>query len=188
MNTPSHYVLNLWLLGTTVAPHATVAITLGAILPDAPIFIFYGVAKWIYRLSESEIWTTAYYQPFWQNIIALSHSIPLAAIGALVCWYFGAKLGTIFCISLVFHSFLDLPVHHDDAHRHFYPFSNYRFISPFSYWNPKHYGNIVAFVELSLVAIASLFVWKILKTPWSKGILIGINLLYIFAYTRFYLR
>jgi membrane-bound metal-dependent hydrolase YbcI (DUF457 family) len=188
VNTPSHYVLNLVLLGTTIAPNATVAITLGAILPDAPIFIFYGVSKWIYRLPEAQIWTEAYYQPVWQNIIAFSHSIPLAAIGALICWYWGWKSGLIFCISLIFHSLLDLPVHHDDAHRHFYPFSDYRFISPLSYWNPKYYGNIVALVELCLVAIATPGVWKLLKTPLSKGLLLGINLLYVFAYSRFYLR
>jgi hypothetical protein len=39
MNTPSHYVINLALLGNTIAPNANVAITLGAILPDAPIFL-----------------------------------------------------------------------------------------------------------------------------------------------------
>jgi hypothetical protein len=38
MNTPGHYILNLALLGKTIAPQHNTAIALGAILPDIPIF------------------------------------------------------------------------------------------------------------------------------------------------------
>ena len=62
MNTPSHYIVNLALLGK-VAPNANVAITIGAILSDLPIFVFYAVAKLIYRLPERQIWSEAYYEP-----------------------------------------------------------------------------------------------------------------------------
>ncbi|NEO25900.1 MAG: hypothetical protein F6K03_03130, partial [Kamptonema sp. SIO4C4] len=72
MNTPGHYIINLAILGAAIAPQSTAAITLGAILPDVPIFAFYFVAKVIQRLPETEIWSTAYYQPLWQTIIALS--------------------------------------------------------------------------------------------------------------------
>jgi len=48
----------------------------------------------------------------------------------------------------------DLPLHNDDAHRHFFPFSNWRFISPVSYWDPKHYGTIVAPIEILIVIIS----------------------------------
>ena len=56
MNTPSHYILNLALLGKSIAPNDNIAITVGAILPDIPIFLFYLVAKFIYKLPESKIW------------------------------------------------------------------------------------------------------------------------------------
>lgn len=187
MNTPSHYIINLALLGTTVAPQQTVAITLGAITPDLPIFIFYGVAKFVQQLPEKQIWTEAYYQPFWQTLVSLFHSFPLALLGLGVCVYFSWQWGAIFFGSFFLHSCFDLPVHHDDAHRHFFPLSDYRFISPVSYWDPKHYGTIAALVELLLVLAVTPLVFKLLNRGWSKAILLAINGLYAIAYFRFYI-
>jgi hypothetical protein len=127
--TPSHCVLSFALLGTTVAPNANVAIALGVIVPDFPIFVFYFVAKAILQLPERQIGSQAYYQPFWQMGVALFHSIPLAAIALSLCIYGGWRLGAIFFGSAILHSPLDLPVHNDDAHRHFFPFSHYRFLN-----------------------------------------------------------
>ncbi|MEL6439368.1 MAG: hypothetical protein AAFQ80_08965 [Cyanobacteria bacterium J06621_8] len=187
MNTPGHYILNLALLGTTVTSKNNEAIALGAILPDVPIFIFYFVAKFIYKMPEGKIWSEAYYEPFWQNLVALFHSIPLALIGAAICYQLGWQSGTLLFISMVCHSLLDLPVHNDDAHRHFFPFSDYRFISPFSYWDSRHHGKIVSFVEMSLVLGANPIVFGLLNTPWTKGIVILIDLFYLLGYYRFYL-
>lgn len=188
MNTPSHYILNLAFLGKTIAPKNNVAIALGAILPDVPIFIFYFVAKHIYKLPEGKIWSEAYYEPFWQNIVALFHSIPLALIAAAIFYYLDWQPGTILCLSMVCHSLLDLPVHHNDAHRHFFPFTDYRFISPFSYWDVNHYGRIVAFIEVALVLVVNPLVIGLLRSPITKGIVIAIDLFYVFTYVRFYLK
>lgn len=187
MNTPGHYVLNLALLGKTLAPKNSLAIAIGAILPDIPIFIFYAVAKFIYRMPESKIWSEAYYEPFWQNIVALFHSIPLALIGAVICYFLDWKPGMILFISMIGHSLLDLPVHNDDAHRHFFPFSDYRFISPFSYWDTNHYGRIVAFIEMALVLGVNPLALSLLHSPWTKGIIIAIDMFYLLVYSRFYL-
>lgn len=187
MNTPSHYILNLVFLGKTIAPNANLAITLGAILPDLPIFIFYGVSKLIHKLPENEIWGKAYYEPFWQALVALFHSFPLAGMGLIACLYWKWETGMIFCTSLIFHSLLDFPVHNDDAHRHFFPFSNYRFISPLSYWDGAHYGKIVALTEVLLVLAVTPLALSLLKSGISKGIIFIIDLLYIVGYIRFYL-
>ncbi|MBE9043520.1 hypothetical protein IQ255_03700 [Pleurocapsales cyanobacterium LEGE 10410] len=186
MNTPGHYILNLALLGN-VAPQNLGAIAIGAMLPDVPIFIFYFVAKHFYKMPEGKIWSEAYYEPLWQNIVALFHSIPLALIGAVVFYYLDWKLGIILCVSMVFHSLLDLPVHNDDAHRHFFPLSNYRFISPFSYWDINHHGKIVSLVEMALVLAVNPIVISLLDSPWTKGIVIAIDLFYLLGYFRFYL-
>lgn len=188
MNTPGHYILNLALLGKTIAPQYNSAIAIGAILPDVPIFIFYLVAKYIYQLPEAKIWLEAYYEPVWQNTIALFHSIPLAAIGAIIFYRWDIKPGMILCLSMICHSLLDLPVHHDDAHRHFFPFSNYRFISPFSYWDINHYGRIIALIEMSLVLAVNSLVMGLLNSPFTKGIVILIDLFYLLGYYRFYLK
>jgi hypothetical protein len=41
---------------------------LGAIAPDAAIFVCYGWAKWVQKLPESVIWPEAYYSQPWQDI------------------------------------------------------------------------------------------------------------------------
>ena len=186
MNTPSHYVFNLALMGTVLTPEAKVAITIGSMLPDAPIFAFYLVAKLVQKLPEKQIWNEAYYEPFWQNIIALFHSIPVAAIAIPVCLYFRWKMAAFLFASMILHDLLDLPVHNEDAHRHFFPFSDYRFISPISYWDPQHHAVFVALGELLLVLVATPFVFKMLDTWLAKGILISINVVYVIGYLRFY--
>ena len=42
--------------------------------------------------------------------------------------------------------------HRDDSHRHPYPLSDWRFISPLSYWDPVHHGQWLGLAEASLVA------------------------------------
>ncbi|ERN41641.1 hypothetical protein KR51_00018690 [Rubidibacter lacunae KORDI 51-2] len=186
MNTPSHFVLNLVLLGRVAAPSANGAIALGAILPDVPIFVFYAAAK-LRGLPESEIWSTAYYEPFWQTLVAIGHSLPLALLGLMTSRAYGWHAGTFVCLSLICHSLLDLPVHNSDAHRHFFPLNDYRFISPVSYWDPNHYGHIAAPVELLLVLAATPFFFALTRSLPVQGIVIAIDLLYVFGYCRFYL-
>ncbi len=187
MNTPSHCTINLALLSRATTPHHNGAIALGAVLPDLPIFIFYFVAKYLQKMPERQIWSEGYYQPLWQNLVALGHSIPLAAIAAALCYYFNWTTAALLFASMVFHSLFDLPVHNDDAHRHFYPFSNYRFISPISYWDPKHYGRIVSLVELLLVIAVTPLILTLFTSILLKALIMVWPLLFLVSYFRLYL-
>ena len=42
-------------------------------------------------------------------------------------------------------------IHHDDAHAHFRPISDWRFESPISYWDSEHYGNVFGALEMLFV-------------------------------------
>ena len=140
MNTPSHAILNLLIFNQQLRTQASPAIIIGAVLPDIPIFVFYFLMKFVYHLPTRQIWSEVYYQPFWQAIVSTFHSIPLALLGILIAHIWSWRLIEVGFVSMVLHSLLDLPVHNNDAHRHFFPFSNYRFISPVSYWDSNHYG------------------------------------------------
>jgi hypothetical protein len=157
----------------------------GAVLPDIPMFLLYFWAKFIRRLPERQIWTETYYEPFWQNITHTFHSIPLALIGWVVAYYLGWQEIQLIFSSVFLHSLFDLPVHNDDAHRHFLPFSNYRFISPISYWDVKHHGEVVAKVEMLLVLVATLYVFPFFHSYISKSLLIGVNLMYLIRLLRY---
>ncbi len=180
MNTPSHAIINLALISSQQPdPQYALAIAVGAVLPDAPIFVLYFWAKFVRRQTQHQIWSQTYELPFWQNLVATFHSIPLALIVVLITHYWGWQSGELLSLSMVFHSLLDFPVHHNDAHRHFFPFSNYRFISPLSYWNPKHHGNTVSLIDKLMVLGASFYVFPYLNSWIGQGLIIAVNLFYL---------
>jgi hypothetical protein len=90
-----------------------------------------------------------------------------------------AILLLVFFSSMLLHVFGDLPLHHDDAHRHFFPFSDWRFVSPVSYWDPAHHGQWAGLIELTgVVAAATFMYWRrALLRPWVSAIT-AIYLLY----------
>jgi len=177
MQTPSHAILNLVCFSQTQRSELIPVIVAGALLPDLPMFVMYFWAKGIRRQSEQQIWEEIYWSDFWQTWVALFHSIPLAVLGAIAATLLHQSALQVLFISMVLHSLGDLPVHNDDAHRHFFPLTNYRFISPVSYWDRRHYGAIVAPVEKLLVLAASLYLWPSVNSPMTQFFLIIVNLL-----------
>lgn len=175
MNTPAHIVINLLCLGRS--GQGLRPIVAGALLPDAPMLVFYLVEK-LRGTSEQDIWGHAYYQPHWQDFIDIFNSIPLIAIGMVIMVAAGSTAGLILATSMLLHALEDLPVHHDDAHRHFYPFSDWRFESPVSYWDTNHYGGIVLTLEIMVVIAGCIFLWRVYRT-WGARLMLGtIGLLY----------
>ncbi|NJN30277.1 MAG: hypothetical protein HC824_07450 [Synechococcales cyanobacterium RM1_1_8] len=209
MQTPGHVIINLGLLGGGDRPRWTWPIIAGALIPDLMMFWFYVWTKLIRGLPDGEIWRTTYFLDSWQNIFDLFNSIPLALVGlglALYCRQGGSHQGgshqgarpqgprpqpwagpAIACFaSIIFHCLQDLPLHHDDGHRHFWPLSNFRFASPVSYWDPNHYAIWGALFEVVCVVAATALILRWLKSPWGRGILIFLAVLYIALYLSLY--
>lgn len=194
MNTPSHVILNLALLGRRSQSHSP--IFWGALLPDLGMFGFYGWAKLVAKLDEATIWSEVYYQPGWQTFFDIGNSIPLALLVIAIAlglrrrrqsWQAMADGVILLATSVIFHCLADLPLHVDDGHRHLWPLSNFRFESPVSYWDPNHHGVVMALVELLLVLGASVWVWRLLRSRWAKVLLMVSNVLMGLVYVRFYL-
>ncbi|MGA7932316.1 MAG: hypothetical protein WCA35_01930 [Kovacikia sp.] len=181
MNTPSHAIVNLALL-VDWQPEAILPIAIGAILPDVPMFVMYFWAKRILHQSDRQIWTETYWTPFWQNATHTFHSIPLKLLGIGIAHFMGWQLAELLFLSALLHSLGDLPIHNHDAHRHFLPFSHYRFISPLSYWDPRHHSRIVSLVEKLLVLVASIYVFPTLDSWIARVLLIAVNLAYLSGY------
>ena len=160
MNTPSHLILNLCALGHGRPADPGVPIAIGAVLPDAPMFVFYAVEKLVLGVSEATIWTTDYFAPGWQDFFDLFNSLPLLAVGLTVTLITQNRWWALLFGSMVMHCLLDLPFHHDDAHRHLFPFSDWRFASPVSYWDPDHYGQIAAPLEAGLGLAGCAILWR----------------------------
>ncbi|MDJ0779071.1 MAG: hypothetical protein QNJ85_14480 [Gammaproteobacteria bacterium] len=159
MNTPAHAMVNLVLLARAPGHRKTGAIVLGALVPDLVIILFYA---WhlLRGTSERQIWAIEYYRPWWQNWIDTFNSIPLIALATLLCWQARRPLLLAFCASMLLHALGDLPLHHDDGHRHFFPFSEWRFESPVSYWDPAHHGLEASIVEMIAVVTAGAWLYR----------------------------
>ncbi|NEP17652.1 MAG: hypothetical protein F6J97_12220 [Leptolyngbya sp. SIO4C1] len=194
MNTPSHIILNLAILGRRSQPQWNPHIALGAFIPDAAMFVFYGWTRVIRDLPERQIWGTLYYDPTWQTIFDLWNSIPLALLGVATGLWLRRRRQTqmlgsaiaLCCASIILHCLEDLPTHREDAHRHFWPLSNFRFESPISYWDPNHYGDIFAPIELAIVLLSSLYVFRLVRSRWGRGLLIAVNIFLCLGYLGFY--
>ena len=120
------------------------------------MLVFYGYQRVYLGRSEYLIWSSDYFQGQWQYAFDLFHSIPLTVAAAFVAWRARRSLWLVFFLSMLLHALGDLPLHHDDAHAHFLPFSSWRFASPVSYWDPQYYGRYFAIAEMGLVFVGAL--------------------------------
>ena len=186
MNTPAHAILNLVLLGRRERRHRVGPILAGAVLPDLPIFGFYLWQRLAMGLPEAQIWREVYFRESWQNLFDLFNSVPLVGTGLLVALASRSPRATFFFSSMLLHFAFDFPFHHDDAHRHFYPLSHFRFESPLSYWDPHHYGHWVALTELGAVLLGSLFLWRRFESRWARTLLAFLSFLYVGGYALVY--
>jgi hypothetical protein len=188
VNTPAHVVVNLALLAGGERRRFAPEVIAGALAADAPIYFFYAWEKLVYGANEAVIWGAVYFRSDWQNVFDLFHSIPLGLAGlgiSLALCRPGAALGFG---SLLLHVAFDLPLHREDAHRHFFPLSSWRFESPVSYWDPAHHGALAAFGEATLVWIAAALLWRRTARRRWRLALAGLSAVYALAWVAFYAR
>ena len=178
MNTPAHVAINLVCLGRKDQLPVLIPVIIGALLPDIFIFLFYFVEKAILGTPEVVIWREAYYQPAWQTIFAIFNSIPLILGGLAIAIWIRSRIGLLITASMGLHVLEDLPLHNDDAHRHFFPLSNWRFISPLSYWDPDHYGGVITILEILAVLVSCVVLNRVYTSWFGRGIIALIAVLY----------
>lgn len=66
----------------------------------------------------------------------------------------------LFSLGAISHLIGDFPVHAADAHPHFWPFTDWRFHSPISYWDREHHGDVFSFFEAALGIFLALILWR----------------------------
>ena len=138
----------------------TLAFVLGALFPDIPTYVFFVVCGLILQIPSNILWDTMYFNSYWSIPITLTHSFIIWPFLIAISSYFGLKFLKWFSISALFHSIVDFAVHTDDAYRHFYPFSNWKFNSPISYWNSAEYGQYVSLFDSVIVLGLLVFLYQ----------------------------
>lgn len=165
MQTPGHVILNLTFLGSAFGHEK--AIMAGAIVPDLPIVVLYLYER-ARKTPPDVIWSVCYQHEHWLAIIHGAHSVPLAILGMLAGWLAHEPAIILFFTSVLAHATCDFPLHAIDAHRHFFPISDYRFISPISYWDTRYHGRKVAAIEALLVCACSVYLYCVMGPRWDS--------------------
>jgi len=178
MNTPTHITLNLAILGKKENAGDIWAITSGALLPDVPIIGFYLFHKVFLGTAEFVIWSRAYFAAGWQIFFDIFSSFPLFVLGILLAIRFKFQKTALFLASMGIHGLSDFLLHNDDAHRHFFPLSDWRFHSPISYWDPAHFGQFIAPLEAIGVLITCFLVWQRFASKFVRKLISVIGLIY----------
>ena len=186
MNTPAHLVVNLALLGGGARRAHLSWIAAGALLPDLGMFAFFAYQRFVAGASQRLIWDERYFDPHWQTFFDVFNSLPILAVGWLVAQLGRREGWSLLFTSAILHALLDLPVHREDGHRHLWPLSDWRLMSPISYWDPAHGGATGSLLELLLVAGASATLWRRHPSRRVRVPLALLNALYLIGWGLFY--
>jgi len=144
---------------------------LGALAPDLPLFFFFGWYTFVERVPQAVLWREIYYSGFWQTVMSVSHSFPLWIAAATVAFALRRMRTGFFCAAALLAAVEDILVHAGDGHAHFWPFSEYRFSSPVSYWDPAHHGVAFSVIEALLVTFLAARMHRTLESRWGKALL-----------------
>lgn len=174
--TTTHVVVNLglarWrrtepLLGDPVRRRLFV---LGGLAPDVGLFVMTVLAAAYYPavrgLSLDETFTLVFDELFYEApAFVVAHNLlhaplvlaGLLAVGGRLRRTTRARLGgrlQAFALGCAVHTVVDIGVHHDDGPLLLFPFEwSVRFISPVSYYDPDHYGAVVAPIDLAITVV-----------------------------------
>jgi len=165
VNTQSHILMGALLFGRAV-PRNALAGAAGGFLPDVPMLSIVAALKFA-GTPDRIIFGEMYWERWWQVTNAIAHSfllwggllvlcLTMTRRGAPARWH----LGLAFCGAAVLHSVLDFLVHREDAHMHFWPLSDWKFVSPVSYWNPEHYGRAFSLFEVALGVVMAALLFR----------------------------
>jgi len=158
MNTLAHIVIASAALSRLKAAKRNRAVMAGAFLPDLSMFVFFAWSR-LRGWSGDETWNVQYWTEPWQTLGAGSNSFVVFSIVWLISVSRRWSLVAILAAAALIHIALDFPLHGDDAHRHFWPLSDWRFASPISYWDPSHNGIWGGLIETLAVLVASALLW-----------------------------
>jgi len=144
----------------------------GGFMPDSFIFVMVALSRMV-NGPGFDLWSYPnglYWQQPWQTFSSIANSFPLwtlvLLIGFLLFKYSSrfkiVGLGIlIFSVGYFLHISVDFFTHADDAYPQFWPFTDWRFNSPISYWQPEYYGRIFGVVEA--ITGFSIMVYLVMK-------------------------
>jgi hypothetical protein len=160
MNTPAHLIFAAAAFARPGKPAVCWAAVLGGLAPDISLYTMVGWSIFVLGIPARVVFDELYFSDGWQAVFAVDNSLPFWGIAlALGVWRRWPVL-VAFAGAGVLHLAFDLPLHNEDARRHFWPISDWVFRSPLSYWDPRHFGQFVAPVEVAACIALAVVLWR----------------------------
>lgn len=173
MNTPAHLIFGAAAFARPNAPVTSAAAVFGALVPDLSLYILVTWSLYVQGISAQTVFDQLYFSPDWQAIFAVDNSIPLWGCVLILALLLHRPALTAFAGSGLLHLAFDLPLHNEDARRHFWPISDWVFRSPISYWDPQRYGHVVGPIEMAVCVVLSVLLWRRFQGRVARGLILA---------------
>ncbi|EAR49605.1 cobyric acid synthase [Oceanicola granulosus HTCC2516] len=168
MNTPAHIIFGAAAFARPGRPWVSAAAVLGGLLPDLSLYLLAGWHLLWLATPPEVVFGELYFSDGWTRLFRIDNSIVLWSIGlALGLWRRNAVVVALAGAALL-HLALDLPLHHDDGRPHFWPLTDWVFVSPLSYWDPRHHGGHVGPVETLASLALCVVLWRRFAGLWPR--------------------
>ena len=160
MNTPAHLLFGTAAFAKNHPRSTYWAALAGAFAPDASLYVMTIVSIWIMDVPARTVFGEYYYSDAWQSVFAVDNSFILW--GVLFAFALWRKWPVIIAFSgaALLHLAFDFPLHTHDARMHFWPVTDWVFVSNFSYWDNAAHAGIVGPFALTGAIACGVIVWR----------------------------
>ncbi|MEM7472963.1 MAG: cobalamin biosynthesis protein CobQ [Pseudomonadota bacterium] len=172
MNTPAHLIFGAAAFARPGAMQVTSAALAGALAPDLSLYLMAGWHLFVLSTDPQVVFNVLYFSDLWQAIFAVDNSFFVWGAGLGFALWRRSPALIAFAGAGLLHLALDFPLHHDDARAHFWPVTDWKFVSPVSYWDRNHYGGIVGPLEMLASLVCLGILWRRFLTLVPRLILI----------------
>ena len=177
MNTPAHLIFGLTAFGKANLTAVTAAALAGAIIPDLSLYLMAGWHLAVAGTPPEVVFGELYFSDAWQSFFWIDNSMVLWGIALVIGLMWRSPVVIALCGAALLHLVLDFGLHHDDGRAHFWPISNWIFASPVSYWDSRHFGNIVGPIEVALSLGCCVVLWRRYTGRWMRGLISALGLM-----------
>jgi len=168
LNTPAHLILGAAAFGKADSRSVTWWALAGGFVPDLSLYVMAGVSLFVLGIAPNHVFGTLYYSDAWQQVFAIDNSFVLWGIALGVAIWRKTPWAIAFTAAALLHLALDFPLHNHDARMHFWPVTDWKFISPISYWEGARGGDIVGAIEVVMVATLAVYLLRLHKDFWLR--------------------
>lgn len=173
MNTPAHLIFGAAAFGRPGHARVTAAALLGGLAPDLSLYLMVAWARLVSDVPARVIFGEYYFSDAWMAVFAIDNSFLLwGALLGLGVWRRWPVV-TAFAGAGLLHLALDFPLHGSDARPMFWPLTDWKFDSPYSYWDRNNHAGIFGPLEAGVsICLTAWMLWRFRSIALRVGMVL----------------